>query len=199
VAISREQLRDVAQLALRQRGYDTQSRTAPGVAPGARLTAVKGTTKLKIAVRTSQRRELGLVPGPEGKWKAPPSIDWMILAVPSKTAGYVEVLCFDASTLIKEFNLIVRKHQLTVEADVPVFVALDEERSKGSTARAGGLKAIALWNAQFEAKDLGRKSRAKQLDQFIARVTGEFADLVGVGPERVIVDFRISSEAKKSD
>jgi hypothetical protein len=123
----------------------------------------------------------------------------MIVVVPSKSPDHVEVLCFESKTLIKAFDNVVREHQLTRETDVPVFVALDPVRSKGSTARGTELKALALWSDEFETKELGRESRAKQLDQFIARVTREFADLVGVGPERVIVDLRISSEVKKPD
>ena len=140
------------QLVLRQRGYDIQIRTAPGVAPGARLIATKGDTRLRIVVRTSQRRELGLVPRAEGGWKTLSSADWMILAVPLKSPDQVEVLCFEASRLINEFDHIVSKHHLTREADVPVFVALDEKRSKGSTARGTGLKALALWHEELERK-----------------------------------------------
>ena len=44
--------------------------------------------------------------------------------------------------------------------------------------------------------ELHKQSRARESDQFIARVTRDFAELVGMDAERVIVDFRISSKTE---
>ena len=98
MAIPRQVLRDAAQLALRQHGYEVEVRTAPGAAPGARLTAVKGKTKLNVAVRTSQRREVGLVRAETGRWKTASKVDQILVAVPSKPSkspDHVEVVCFE--------------------------------------------------------------------------------------------------------
>ena len=200
--ISKEVLRAAAQLALRQRGYEVEIRTAPGAAPGARLTAVKGPTTLAIAVRTSQHREVGLVRGEKGRWKTASKVDQILVAVPSrpskplKSSDHVEVLCFESKTFIKAFEDHIAKLHLTIEPEVPVFVPLDAVRSKHSIAGASGLKALALWSDEFEMKELRSQFRAKELDQFIARITREFAELVGIDSERVIVDFRISSKAE---
>jgi hypothetical protein len=186
-------------LALRRRGYEVEIRTAPGAAPGARLAAVTGQTKLNIAVRTSQRREVGLVRGETGRWKTVSRVDQILVAVPSespKSSDNVEVLCFDPKTLINGFEDHLGKLHLTIEPGVPVFVPLDAVRSKSSIAEGPGLKALALWSDEFEVKDLRTQFRAKQLDQFITRVTREFAELVGIDSDRVIVDFRISSKAE---
>jgi hypothetical protein len=199
MAIPRQVLRDAAQLALRQHGYEVAVRTAAGAAPGARLTAVKGQTKLDVAVRTSQRREVGLVRGETGRWNTVSRVDQILVAVPSKpskSSDHVEVVCFDSGTLIKAFEGHARKLDLTIEPEVPVFVPLDAVRSKGSNAEASGLKAFALWSDEFEMNELRRQSRARQLDQFIASVTSDFAELVGIDAERVIVDFRISSKTE---
>jgi hypothetical protein len=186
-------------LALRQHGYEVAVRTATGAAPGARLTAVKGQTKLDVAVRTSQRREVGLVRAETGRWKTVSRVDQVLVAVPSKPSkspDHVEVVCFDSGTLIKAFEDHARKLDLTVEPEVPVFAPLDAVRSKGSNAEASGLKAFALWSDQFEINELRRQSKARRLDQFIASVTHDFAELVGIDAERVVVDFRISSKTQ---
>ena len=199
MAILRQVLRDAAQLALRQHGYEVEVRTAPGAAAGARLTAVKGKTKLNVAVRTSQRREVGLVRAETGRWKTASKVDQILVAVPSKPSkspDHVEVVCFDSGTLIKAFEDHTRTLDFTIEPEVPVFVPLDAVRSKGSNAKASGLKAFALWSDEFEMNELRKQSRARQLDQFIARVTRDFAELVGMDAERVIVDFRISSKTE---
>jgi hypothetical protein len=196
MAISRQLLRDAAQFALRQRRYEVEIRTVPGAARGARLIAVKGRTKLKVAVRTSQRREVGLVRGETGLWKTVSKVDQILVAVPSKppkSSDHVEVLCFDSETLIKAFEDHADKLHLTTEPKVPVFVPLE---SNNSIALAPELNTLALWSDEFEMKELRRQFRAKQLDQFMARVTREFAELVGIDSERVIVDFRISSKAE---
>jgi hypothetical protein len=57
-----------------------------------------------------------------------------------------------------------------------------------------GLKKLALWVDEFQVDELDRQSKTEQLEQFIERVTREFADLVGINSRRVIVDFRISSK-----
>jgi hypothetical protein len=199
VAILRQVLRDAAQMALRQHGYEVAVQSAPGAAPGARLTAVKGETKLSVAVRTSQRREVGLVRAETGRWKTVSRVDQILVAVPSKpskSSDRIEVVCFDSKTLIEAFDDHTRKLDLTIEPEVPIFVPLDAVRSKGSNAEGSGLKASALWSDEFEMNALGRQSKARQLDQFIARVTRDFAELVGVDAERVIVDFRISSKTE---
>jgi hypothetical protein len=197
--IPRQVLRDAAQLALRQHGYEVEVRSAPGAAPGARLTAVKGDTKLSVAVRTSQRREVGLVRAETGRWKTVSKVDQILVAVPlkpSKSSDRIEVVCFDSVTLIKAFEDHTRTLDFTIEPEVPVFVPLDAVRSKGSNAKVSGLKASALWSDEFAVNELGRQSKARQLDQLIARVASDFAELVGIDAERVIVDFRISSKTK---
>jgi hypothetical protein len=197
MAIPRHVLREAAQLALRQHGYEVELRSAPGAAPGARLTAVKGETKLSVAVRTSQRRDVGLVRAETGRWKTVTRVDLVLVAVPSKpskSSDRIEVVCFDSKTLMKAFDDHTHKLDFTIEPEVPVFVPLDAVRSKGSNAEVSGLNASALWCDEFEVNELGRQSKARQLDQFIARVTRDFADLLGIDAERVIVDFRISSK-----
>ena len=199
MAISRQLLRDAAQFALRQRRYEVEIRTAPGAVRGARLIAVKGPAKLTVAVRTSQRREVGLVRGETGLWKTVSKVDQILVAVPSKqpkSSDHVEVLCFDSETLIKAFEDHADKLHLTIEPNVPVFIPLDAVRTNNSIALAPELNALALWSDEFEMKELRRQFRAKQLDQFMARVTREFAELFGIDSERVIVDFRISSKAE---
>jgi hypothetical protein len=198
MAMSRQVLRDAAQLALRQHGYEVAVRTATGAAPGARLTAVKGQTKLEFAVRTSRRRAVGLVRADNDRWKTVSRVDQILVAVPSKpskSTDHVEVVCFDSRTLIKAFEDQARKLHLTIEPDVPVFVPLDAVEAKGLN-RTPGLKGLALWSEEFEINELRRQSKARQLDHFIASVTREFAELVGIDAERVVVDFRISSKTK---
>ena len=199
MAIPRQVLRDAAQLALRQHGYEVAVRIATGAAPCARLTAVKGQTKLDVAVRTSQRREVGLVRGQTGRWKTVSKVHQILVAVPSKpskSSDRVEVVCFDSGTLIKAFENHARKLELAIEPEVPVFVPLDSVRPKGSNAETSGLKASALWSEEFQINELRRQSKARQFDKFIASVTRDFAELVGIDAERVIVDFRISSKTE---
>ena len=195
--ISKEILRDAAQLALRRRGYEVKIYTAPGAAPGTRLIAVKEAEELRIAVRTSQRREVGIVQAAKGGWKTVSNVEQVLVAVPSKSPDHVEVLCFDSEAFVGGLKDRLRKLDLRVEPNVPIFVPLDAVPLKGSAAGVSGLKTLALWGDEFETKELRRQSKAKQWDELIARVTRDIAAFVGVGPERVIVDFRISSKAEK--
>jgi hypothetical protein len=78
----------------------------------------------------------------------------------------------------------------------PIFVKLDAILFGKSTSSKPGPKLVA-WRDEFPADEMGKRSKVKQVDEFINRVTREFADLVGVDAERVAVDFRISSEASK--
>jgi hypothetical protein len=75
-------------------------------------------------------------------------------------------------------------------------VKLDAILFGKSTSSKPGPKLVA-WRDEFPADEMGKRSKVKQVDEFINRVAREFADLVGVDAERVAVDFRISSEASK--
>ncbi len=194
IAHSRQQLRNVARVALQQRGYKVDLDSVVGVAPGARLTAIRGREPpLNIAVRTSQKREVGLIPREKGGWKTASSVDRIIAAVPSQSPDKIEVFCFKTAKLIKAFDDHVRKNVRTAEPGVPVFIPLDETKSKRSGLTKVGLKELALWVDEFQVDELDRQSKSKHLELFIDRVTREFADLIGVDSARVIVDFRISS------
>jgi len=194
--LSRQRFREIAQFALKRRGYDVTVVAAPRVAPGARLTATKGAATLEIAVRTSQRREVGMIPNSDGRWKGVSGFDWCLVVVPSKSSTMVEVICFNFTKLAEAFDEHVRKHKLQTEAEVPLFVKLDAILFGKSTSPKSGPKLVA-WRDEFPADEMGKRSKVKQVDEFINRVTREFADLVGVDAERVAVDFRISSEASK--
>jgi hypothetical protein len=190
---SRQQLRDVARLALQHRGYEVEVTTVAGVAPGARLTATRGRkSALNIAVRTSQKREVGLVPREKGGWKTASSVDQIIAAVPSKSPNKIEVFCFETGTLVKAFDDYVRKYVRTTEPGVPVFIPLDNQTKRSGLTKVG-LKELAQWVHEFRVDELDKQSKCKQLELFIERVTREFADLTGVDSARVTIDFRISS------
>jgi hypothetical protein len=54
-----------------------------GFLPGARLMAIKGATKIKVAVRTSLDREIGLMRDGNGNWRTIPKVDMVVVAVPA--------------------------------------------------------------------------------------------------------------------
>jgi hypothetical protein len=191
---ARELLRLAAKYALRKRGYEvTEAPRVPGVAPAARLIAAKGEKTFTVAVRTSQTREIGLVALEDGGWKTASAVQIILVAVPTKSTSRVEVLCFKSSILTAEFDAHVEKHSPAPESDVPVFIPLDPVFSKRSGSTKPGLAKLASWREEFQVDELRKVSKTKQIDEFIERVTRDFADLIGVDTKRVVIDFRISS------
>jgi hypothetical protein len=190
-SITKFQLRDAARTVLLERGYSVIERTIPGVGPGARLLATKNKERLRISVRTSQNRQLGLVKGPEDTWQTG-NADCIIMAVPTRTVGCAEVMLFDVKVLTAEFNKRLRKEKRMPKTGAPVFMALDDTFKRSSSRRIG-LKHLAKWIVQFDTRKFAKEKRQKEFDDFVARATQEFADLVGVERACVKVDFRISS------
>jgi hypothetical protein len=64
-------LRECARLALEGRGFKVELISGPGIVPGARLRAIKGSEEREIAVRSSLDREVGLTRRPNGAWATP--------------------------------------------------------------------------------------------------------------------------------
>jgi hypothetical protein len=196
IEITKKLLRAVAHHFLESRGYDVARDKRRGAAPGARLIATRGAEKLKIAVRTSKGREVGLLRRVDGGgWRTVPEVDEVVVAVKSrKNHGNhtsIEVLGFDPDTLVGIFDAVTKGKKMC-DSDTPVFIALDEKAEKGSTSVGVGLRAKAKWKKDIvlNAQILSALPQAEP-SSLIERVKREFAELNGVAIDKVIVEFRI--------
>ena len=191
--ITKEQLRKGAWQAVSNRHYAPELVSGPGIIPGARLRATAGPAAGKqLAVRTSKDREVGLLRREDnGKWRTIPKMHEVVVAVPSRTnTESIEVLCFDAKTVIELFDAAVEKAGSRAQSfKTPVFVAL-EDPQKGSSALAGGLGTKAKWREEIPLPSIAAKL-PDQSDGFVERVKREFAARNGVDVSKVVVEFRI--------
>src|ERR1700712_4841159 len=90
-------LRQLARLALVDRGYKVEARTGQGLLQGARLFARKEDEELNVAVRTSYERYLSFSKRAQDEWGTLSSVDLILAVVPAKKeAGHFEVLAFDS-------------------------------------------------------------------------------------------------------
>ena len=110
--LKRSILRECARLALEQRGLTAEPVRGSGILPGARLRAKKGSLTLKVAVRTSLAREVGLTRKSDGHWATIPRMDEVLVAVPSANEhGSAEILSFAPKVLIRAFDAALKARQ----------------------------------------------------------------------------------------
>jgi hypothetical protein len=103
--IRKVQLRTCARAALERRGYSVTADKGQGFVPGARLIAIRGVAEIKVAVRTSLDREIGLMRNADGNWRTIPKVDMVVVAVLAVgDLTSVEVFGFDPKVLKREFD-----------------------------------------------------------------------------------------------
>ena len=81
--IRKRHLRGCARVALERMGHRVELKAGAGIVPGARLHAFHGSEAREIAVRTSLDREVGFTRHPDGRWITIPTVDEIVVAVPS--------------------------------------------------------------------------------------------------------------------
>jgi len=189
-------LRAAAKWAVENRLGPAEIRKGPGIVEGARLQTKTATGVLKIAVRTSLEREVGLMCDPKGTWKTIPKMDLVVVAVPSaEDLEAAEIFAFDPNVVIKVFDAALKKRRPGNPHfyKAPTFVALDEDRRKRSTSSLAGLKEKAEWRAvvPIDKTMKPKSSGAETTGDFIERVKREFAELNRIDVSKVVVEFRI--------
>jgi hypothetical protein len=192
--IRKRHLRECAQVALEGRGLRVELKAGAGIVPGARLRTFHGSEAREIAVRTSLDREVGFNRHPDGRWITIPTVDEIVVAVPSaEEPSSAEVLSFDREVVIDACNaaLAAQKRQYpALSHKAPIFIALDTF-DKGL---ASGLKTKAKWRISIPLDAVRRQnSTSARAESFIERVKREFADRNGVDVSRVTVEFRINA------
>lgn len=189
--ITKTQLRACARTALEERrGYSVKVDKGQGFVPGARLTAIKGTKELKVAVRTSLDREIGLMRDQDGNWRTIPKVAMVVVAVPAvDDPALVEVFGFDPKILKREFDAALaaqRERHPDLSHKAPIFVSLDKVSGVIS-----GLKRKKEWREVLPINSVSPQRNATI--GFIERVKREFAELMGVDVSKVTVDFHINA------
>jgi hypothetical protein len=168
-------------------------KTGAGIVPGARLRTFDGSQVRNVAVRTSLDREVGFTRHPDGRWMTIPTVDEIVVAVPSpEEPGSAEVLGFDREVVIDACNaaLAAQKRQYPeLSHKAPIFIALDTPNKGRSSKVASGLAAKAKWRISIPLGTV----RTPRAESFIERVKREFADLNGVDVSRVEVEFTIKA------
>jgi hypothetical protein len=191
--IRKRHLRECARVALEGRGLRVEMKTGAGIVPGARLRTFHGSEAREIAVRTSLDREVGFNRHPDGRWITIPTVDEIVVAVPStEDPSSAEVLSFDREVVIDACNaaLSAQKRQYPeLSHKAPIFIALDTSDKGRSSKVASGLTAKAKWRISIPLGTV----RTPRVESFIERVKREFADLNGVDVSRVVVEFTIKA------
>lgn len=196
--MTRDQLRTCARTALEQRGYSASIHVVPRAASGARLIAVKGENRLTVAVRTSMKREAGFMRSPDGGWKTISNVDWVVVAVPSRSRGKVDVYFFTSSELISFFEKCLSVHKHTLNSKSPVFVALDEKPTKKFACVGYGLTKIAFDEEHLTLHKTSAVGDDEVWDTFVDRVTREAASLLGRRVDRVLLKFEILAKPSQT-
>jgi hypothetical protein len=196
--IRKRHLRECARIALEIRGFRVELKAGAGIVPGARLRMFHGSKAREVAVRTSLDREVGFTRHPDGRWTTIPSVDEVVVAVPSaEDPSSAEVLSFDREVIIDACNaaLAARKNEYPeLSHKAPIFIALDTADSRHSSdAASSGLKAKAKWRTSvpLAAVRTHKSPFVPPAESFIERVKREFAELNGVDVSKVVVEFRI--------
>jgi len=192
-------LRECARLAVEGRGFKVELISGPGIVPGARLRAIKGSEEREIAVRSSLDREVGLTRRPNGGWATIPRMDEVVVAVPvDGQPDSAEVLSFAPDVVIKAFDAALAarlKDKPGFPIKAPLFVALDDRKHGRPPIAEAGLKSKAQWQTVVPLAAVPRQRLSPAISPvgFIERVKQEFADLHGVDVSKVTVEFRITS------
>jgi hypothetical protein len=202
--VRKSALRECARLALEQRGFRVEPIVGPGVVPGSRLRAIKGSEVHDIAVRSSTDGEIGLARRPDGGWSTLPRVDEVIVVAGAKKSGLAEVLSFAPDALMRVFDVALearQKEKRDLSLKAPVFVALDDFVARDAPTRErrqdveAGVKVRPQWRVFVPLADVPpqRLSPTTTAVGFIERVRQEFADLHGIDVSKVTVEFRIKS------
>jgi hypothetical protein len=112
-------LRTCARAALERRGYSVTADKGQGFVPGARRIAIRGAAEIKVAVRTSLDREIGLMRNADGNWRTIPKVDMVVVAVLAVgDLTSVEVFGFDPKVLKREFDAALaaqlKRYQISI-------------------------------------------------------------------------------------
>ena len=196
--LKRSILRECARLALEQRGLTTEPVRGSGILPGARIRAKKGSLTLKVAVRTSLAREVGLTRKSDGHWATIPRMDEVLVAVPSANDhGSAEILSFAPKVLMRAFDAALKARQdenPNFKLKSPIFIALDELGS-GGDPREPALKAMSQWSSLVPLTSVSPPhfSQNELESEFFDRVRQEFAERHGFDFSKVTVKFSITS------
>jgi hypothetical protein len=195
--LKKAQLRDCGRFALEQRGFRVELKNGPGIVPGARLLAMKGSELRRVAVRTSLDREVGLTRHPDGSWLTLPNVDEVVVVVPSlDDPNAAEVFGFERDAIKAAFDRALAAQKVAdswFSPKAPVFIALDEKPRRKLAAHTSGLKMKAQWQAEIPLASVPPRtgSASDSVLGFVERVKQDFAQLNGVDVSKVAVEFRI--------
>ena len=100
--IRKRHLRECARLALERGGLRVELKAGAGIVPGARLRAFSRIGRPRgRGSDVSLDREVGFNRHPDGRWITLPSVDEIVVAVPSaEEPSSAEVLSFDRDVVI---------------------------------------------------------------------------------------------------
>jgi hypothetical protein len=202
--VTKPRLREAAELALRERGYEVKQVQARGVRPGTRVQGIKDGAVLEIAVRSSLNREVSLLKNQSGSWRTVPHVDEVVVAAAdADDASMVEVLGFDRNDVIAEFDKVVAamekagKRKSAYEA--PVFLSLDKEKDIAGEV-IDGLKSKAIWRSRVSLTRLVKTGSSagnpstltERIERKIAELKLDLAELNAVDVDQVSIDVRIA-------
>jgi len=191
---SKQLLRDAARAVLERRGERVSLKHGPGIVPGARLIAsVDGAQPSRtVSVRTSQDRQVGLMRNEKGNWRTIAKVDEVLVAASSEDGTAVEVLSFKPQVLADAFDdALGKRPNLKRDHRLPLFIPLDDKRSRRAGEIITGLKRKCSWQETFAPNEQMLRRNPEKLSRLIADVRDEFARLSGVDASRVIVAFNI--------
>jgi len=212
-------LRAAAKAAAEAQGYSAEVVRGSG---GARLDLEKDGKKYFALVRTSSDRYLGWMRTEEEEWRGMKDADLIIAAaLNAQRPGTADVYGLSPQDVEQAFDANLKSRDARAEGrlskSAPIFVCLDTVPPHKAWAAGGNLKTLAKWSTTVKlgtdtpetsevvvratrqllgtptpSLTMAERDPASARESFIARVKEEFATLVGVKPEQVSVEFRVS-------
>jgi hypothetical protein len=172
---------------------DVRARSGQGLLPGSRLIAKEDGREIDIAVKASLERSLSFTKQSEDQWRTVGAVDLVVAVVPSLDSANVEVLAFDALSLVAMFDKAWKALERAGRAlsfEIPIFIPLDEVSRKNVGHDIANLKKLAKWSSCLSPEDLKARSSV-QSEEFYDRIRREIADRNGVDVSKVELEVRI--------
>ena len=187
--VSREDLRAVGRRALEKKGFAVTVQSTVGARSGSRLEASKDGKLINVGIRTSLRREAGFSQNDDGKWSGLPSVDVVLVVVPSLSPGAADVYCYYARKLIKLYEKCIANTKQPEKTKYGVYIAIDDQLPKKSKSIGKGLGRQAQWHMTLPILGAQRPTNTNW-DLLIDRFTEDAAALVGTDPLNIAVEVR---------
>jgi hypothetical protein len=197
-------LRDLAPLALKQRGDRVAEVAGRGLIPGSRLTAIsEGADEQRtVAVRVSLDQEIALTRRPDNQWVTLGRVDEIIVVIPAADdSDRAEIFSIRPDVLIASADEALSRMKRDVSYRTPVFVSFADEKHGGKNKNS--LRGKATWQTSLPfALVRGRQKAKAQPDtirEILGRAKHEIAHVLKMDDSEVSLRLEITPKFAEVD